>query len=152
MQKIILIILLISFNRANAQEVAPQNIERLKKTFEQYAPCNAIYCFEYLFTVNQETKELVIKTMRYNYQGNPKKRILTEAKTCVLPSSQIKMAIFYPDDEKTFFITGEFQQELNGKKEIVDTFIIDFNENFLTKKMAASFQKDFEELIQQLRD
>jgi hypothetical protein len=152
MQKIILILILISFSRAYAQEGTSKNIERLKKTFEQYAPCNAIYCFEYVFIVNRETKEIIIKTKRYNYQGNPKKRILTETKTCVLPSSQIKMAIFYPDDEKAFFITGEFQQELNDKKETIDTFIIDFNDDFLTKKMAVPFQKDFEELIQKLRE
>lgn len=136
---------------AHGQSSLDQNIEKVKTIIEQHDPCNTtVFCFEYSFQVNKEKKELEVKTLRYNFQGNPHKKVLTETRICRIAVDKLNAAMFYPGEERSFIINAsEIQQELNGKKEVTDTIILDFNESFVGK--ATAFQKDFNDLVSQLR-
>jgi hypothetical protein len=109
-----------------------------------------VFCFEYSFQVNKEKKELEIKTLRYNYQGNPSKKVLTETMICRIVVDKIQAAMFYPGEEQSFIINArEIQQELNGKIQITDTIIVEFSKSFIGN--ADAFQRDFNALIEQLK-
>jgi hypothetical protein len=131
-------------------------ISKVKTVIEQYEPCNTtILCFEYSFNVDKNKKELVIKTFRYNYEGNPVKKLLTETRICRLSIDQIEYAMFYPGMEQSFIIAmegqGKIQQEVNGKRENSNMMILEFNDDFASKAKASLFKKDFNELVSLLK-
>lgn len=129
-----------------------QSIEKVKMVMENYELCNiTVFCFEYSFRFNKETKEMVIQALRYNYQGNPSKKVLTDTRIYKLSVTKINTAMFYPGDEQTFVIVGEIKEDVNGKSEIVDQLILEFNNEFVDNGVAAEFLKEFNKLIYQAR-
>lgn len=94
---------------------------------------------------------MVIQALRYNYQGNPSKKVLTDTRIYKLSVTKINTAMFYPGEEQTFVIVGEIQEDVNGKSEIVDQLILEFNNEFVDNGVAAEFLKEFNKLIYQAR-
>ena len=150
MKKIIFLILWICSTKVYCQETP---LDFVAGFFEELAPCGEpIYCYDYKFEIGEAN--LIITTKLFNYEGNPKKQVLTEETIYKIPVDKIESVNYFPyEGQEVYFFTfdSDIEKHKNKELEFIDFFPIDFNKYQLNEELEKEFKKNLDALIDNLR-
>ena len=151
MKKVILLVLWVCTTKVYCQEPPLAYVENF---FRNFAPCGEpIYCYDYALEV--ERTDLVVTTKLYNYDGEPKRKVLTEETIYKIPVSKLKNIDYFPyDGQEIYFITfdADIQKHSNsnGETKFVDLFPLDFSKYQLNEERKKDLEKNLDALVRDI--
>ena len=150
MKRITFFLLCICSTTAYSQQ---DPLEFVEGFFEDLAPCGKpLYCYDYKFEIGDAN--LIITTKLFNYEGNPKKPVLTEEIIYKIPIDKLeRVEYFLYEGQEVYFFMFDFdiEKHKNGELQLIDFIPIDFNKHLLTEELKEEFTTKMKELMDSIK-